>query len=110
MKNQPNKATVKDGLPTAEQIINKKQGNLEYPNYYHESRVIDAMEEHTQLHTQALRERVKELEAQNKRLKIAHYAIVRAYEEYGPLAAVSTKQVSENVLKETEFDPSKETL
>lgn len=73
-----------------------------------DERVGQAMREYADQQTAELRERVKELESQNKRLKIAHYAIVMAYEEYGPLASVSTKQVSENVLKEIGFDPSKE--
>lgn len=86
-------------LPTAEETLSKYTPNREYPSYYHESDVTDAIESHTQAHTEGLikerdlhesnadffqvelcksnellgelRERVKELEtATNKALEI----------------------------------------
>lgn len=71
MTNQPNKANVKDGLPTAEETLHRiwdafddavGRNNVLTPKNKHVLK--DIIEEHTALHTQALMERVKELEAQ----------------------------------------------
>lgn len=52
-----NKLTI-----TPEQIIEGLPTNMEYPNYYHESRVISAMQSYSDQQNEELRERVKELE------------------------------------------------
>lgn len=55
-----------------------------------------------------LREIVKELEAENKRLKLALYTITRAYKDYGIKGVFSIVEVAQKVLDEVGFDPSKE--
>lgn len=79
MKNQPNKATVKDGLPTAEQIIRTKikehsasTVNIDVDNipaFTHFLFVaIEAMQSYSDQQNAELRGKLKELEA-----KIASY-------------------------------------
>ncbi len=46
---------------TKEQILEKQKPNIEYPIYYHESNVLDAMEEYAQQQLSAERERAGKL-------------------------------------------------
>lgn len=61
-------------LPTAEETLSKYTPNREYPSYYHESDVTDAIESHTQAHTEGLMGRIAELEtATNRALEILEH-------------------------------------
>lgn len=45
-------------MKTAEEILNQHQANGEYPSYYHESNVLEAMEEYASEAIKADREKV----------------------------------------------------
>ena len=47
-------------MKTAEEILNQHQTNGEYPSYYHESNVLEAMEEYARQCCDNLRERIVE--------------------------------------------------
>lgn len=82
MKNQPNKATVKDGLPTADALIEENLGGLELTMddemwKFYSDVIRQCMQSYSDQQNAELRERVKELEGtlrdlvdwQNKEVK-----------------------------------------
>lgn len=64
MKEQPNKAAVKDGLPTAKEILDKHALKLFPETYTGEisTCIIDAMQEYSDQQNAELREQLKETE------------------------------------------------
>lgn len=62
---------------TAEEILDKYQSNREYPNYYHESKIIEAMEEYAS-------QRTAELEAELVALSDHNSTLIEERDELKP--------------------------